>query len=1392
MPQGQTALDWVLGDEAAPKQTALDWVLGDESAPAPPDLSIPDIGAQARFSPQASSAESFAPPALEPGLGDYAKQAGSSFTSAALGGFGQIEKAALALPERVDRAKNWLSGIVGKEYSLIGLGEPAEKAARAMLGAQEPAGISLTRQIPEETRSKLGAKITEGTGTLAKAIAPGIPSLEEAAQSSHGFANLSNPAWWATQVPAMAGGLAPALAAGSVLGPPGFVLTMGVQGGEQMHDQVLQATGDEDKAAAAFWAGAAINGALGKVDAAALEGLIRIDAITNGLARKVVSFGASTAAAGGAGTAAGVASKAVEEQLAGKDLDLWKEIQDQLPANVVFALGLSAAGAMRGKGAEAGKAPETPGQAPIEAPPEIGTQTHTIPTSLEPGPSTPIGEHPPLPTDTAALPPETSGAEGSAQLEQAFHDRILEAAQRYHENPSPATRIQLAEAAQPKDPTPPEPPRPAIQKAAQDPTWRDLAATYEKASERGKLDVRDQLQDNLREFLTPQDIKDIATWEPGQAATEQPPAPSTEAPPQTAAEPPQSAAIRKPRAAELRASVEPPPRPQEPAAPPAESKPAEARPSVTSIKNATVDAERQTRGLDPIETTAARGYESHVWPEATKALDENPQAGEELVAELKQKPRPLTDVEDAVLLQTNIAATNESGKVSDLMLKAAEAGDTARVAELAARHSAISDRLLDIENASKHAGTETARGLAARRIMAAEDFSLAAMETAKRVANRGKPLSESQRAEIADIRRRLVAAEKAIAEFQARGETPKAAKQNGKVIQFLSTQADAARARIKARGARAMAGLDPVDLADRVIVGADYLAKDIRAFADWSSKMLGEFGDELKPHLQDIYDRAKTFLESTPKAAGSMQSRETRAANQIAEYRRKIDAKDFEPPPKRETAPPSPELRRLQANLERVRGEWRTGLLKDQLADRSLPEKAMDAIAKWRRGFLLSSPSTLAKLSAAGFERIAIAPVEEAIGAGVSKLAPKLASKAPSEGGASVKIEAHAITEAFTQGMRDAASTLKTGKSDLDVLHGKKALDMPRDVSDFLGAIHGALKAPTKRNAFTRSFEKRTAWAIRNGLDVTDPVVQSRIALDAYRDANRSIFMQDNRLVDAYKRGLQALEAKNKQTGKPSLLGKSAATVAKVMLPIVKIPTNIVAETAQYALGSVYGTAKLAHAYGKGIEKLSPYEADSIMRSIKKGSVGAAGLALGYFGADHLGGYYQRGKRDEGDVPFGSVRAFGVEIPSLLIHNPLLETLQIGATIRRVADSKLRKKDEDTQGLGAGTMAAALGLLEEVPFVREVTELGKMIDPMTRENALGNLVQGMTVPAGISWIARQIDRDERGDKIQRDTKTVGEHVIEGVPGLRETLTEKPEPHRPKLRLNTRSHSPSRR
>lgn len=723
---------------------------------------------------------------------------------------------------------------------------------------------------------------------------------------------------------------------------------------------------------------------------------------------------------------------------------------------------------------------------------------------------------------------------------------------------------------------------------------------------------------------------------------------------------------RSPEAPEVTKPVEPPPPPTEtpPQAGPvgmgaAVSEEFEHDPRTpTGIRNAIVDKERVKRGL-PEAMQAARRSFGEVWDRAMALIDRDPTTQDELLNTLRDKPRALTDTEDALVLHRQIDLQNEYGKATRDLAQAFDDGRLDDVARERVRVASLADKLLDIYNIGKTSGTETARGLSARRMMANEDFTLARMVTEKRAANQGKPLTDAQNAEI---------------------------------------------------------------------------------------------------------ERLNKIIERTQKALDDFQKREA-------------ERRGGGPPP---TTPPriDPELERIKADNERAKREYREGLARDRLKERTPAEKAMDWLVQLRQGFVLSGPTTLAKLVSAAIQRMVFTPTEEVVGAGLSKVIPSVASKAAREGGINARAEARALTEGFTVGMRDAWDVMRTGRSSLDIVYGKR-MRYPMAIPGlkYIGFLHGALKSATKRNEFARSFEKRASAAIAQGVDVSDPFVQASIGLEAYKDANRSIFLQDNRVVTAYKAALATLEKRARDTGKTPLAAKSIATTGKILLPIVRVPTNIVAETLQYATGSVTGSARLARAFAKGIENLQPAEADIIMRNLKKGSIGAAVLALGYLNADVIGGYYEPGKRKPQDVPFGRVRVYGHDIPSYLLHNPLLETLQVGATLRRLAESKLSKKDAEAQGIGWGIVGAGMGLLEEVPFLRETVELAKTFRAGERRQFLGELLKSLTVPQGVQWLAATQDVDQYGQPISRKPKTLAESVKTGIPGLREEVPVRPPPKR---------------
>ena len=229
-------------------------------------------------------------------------------------------------------------------------------------------------------------------------------------------------------------------------------------------------------------------------------------------------------------------------------------------------------------------------------------------------------------------------------------------------------------------------------------------------------------------------------------------------------------------------------------------------------------------------------------------------------------------------------------------------------------------------------------------------------------------------------------------------------------------------------------------------------------------------------------------------------------------------------------------------------------------------------------------------------------------------------------------------------------------------------------------------------------------------------------------------------------------------------------TLGSVLLPIRTVPMNVLAETFEWALGSMTGSAKLASAYARDIKTLPPEQADVIMRQLKKGSIGAALLAYGYFRWQSFGGFYEQGvKRDKKDVKPGSVRIGGEDIPAHRLHNNAVQTMQIGAMVGRVAHSKLHKKDLEERGIDKGVEAALLGLVNETPFAREMVDYGKLNNAYTRHQFVNEYAKGILVPRGVQEIAEHYDKNPAGEVIKRAPETLGETIETGIPGLRQRV-----------------------
>lgn len=180
-------------------------------------------------------------------------------------------------------------------------------------------------------------------------------------------------------------------------------------------------------------------------------------------------------------------------------------------------------------------------------------------------------------------------------------------------------------------------------------------------------------------------------------------------------------------------------------------------PQTTSTKNAVVDQERAARGLPPAVQPLRRSFGA-TWDDAMAKIDADPALQDKLLADLRANPRAATDTENALILHRQVDLQNEYGKATRDLAQAVDDGRAEDAATQRARVADLSDRLLDIYNIGKKVGTETGRGLAARRMLADQDFTLANMVTERRAASGGKRLTPRQEAETAQAHAEIATA----------------------------------------------------------------------------------------------------------------------------------------------------------------------------------------------------------------------------------------------------------------------------------------------------------------------------------------------------------------------------------------------------------------------------------------------------------------------------------------------------------------------------------------------------------------------------------------------------------------------------------------------------------
>lgn len=513
----------------------------------------------------------------------------------------------------------------------------------------------------------------------------------------------------------------------------------------------------------------------------------------------------------------------------------------------------------------------------------------------------------------------------------------------------------------------------------------------------------------------------------------------------------------------------------------------------------------------------------------------------------------------------------------------------------------------------------------------------------------------------------------------------------------------------------------------------------------------------------------------------ALQRKKVAMTRRAAGLEDRMDRQDFAPRPKRTVALDS-EAMQQQAELKKIEEEFKRRVARQKRRSENWLDRFLRRFKTFRMVGVLSWPTVFAHLSGAAIARIAVRPMEAATMSAV-RLIPgvkAIANKAPVWGtGFNVKAEKRAIMSA-KQGAKDAYDILFKGK---DVLHrnfgkdehlgatkwNENKIDATLEKSEeFTRRAHAAMKAITFRNEFERSMELQIQKGQEQGVDLDNPLVMQQYATLAFKDGERALMLQDNAVVEGFHAAVNRI-ATTKDPFGTEWEGKLIAALINDQLPIVKIPTNFVSEVFDYILGPYSGALKSVYAHKKvGIENLSQAHAEIISRELAKGFLGNALIALGYFTAKYVGGFRQPGEdRDEGDPEPLQTGPLGKE----WTHASIRDAVQFGATINRVQNSYLNSSSLERQGFPMGVFAATIGLIDEVPYIRQMTQLATLAHSRRKDLSFGAEAKNR-IPGAIQWTARQLDRDSKGELVDRKAEGFGDQIATGIPGLRQGVPTK--------------------
>lgn len=390
----------------------------------------------------------------------------------------------------------------------------------------------------------------------------------------------------------------------------------------------------------------------------------------------------------------------------------------------------------------------------------------------------------------------------------------------------------------------------------------------------------------------------------------------------------------------------------------------------TGIKNAAVDAERQSRGQEPI-LGPTRLRNQVVWDATMEKIDKDAGWQDRVIEEFKDKPRTPTPEEIVALDHRYVELQGEYAKSVSEGSKHFEEGSALLVEEAKLRSAFYESKLNELEQVSRKIGAEWGRSGQMRQRLMREDYSLAAMESKMRAAKGFEPLTSAEHTTIRSLNEKLVAAEKKAADVEAQanqrialveaqkalaeaktqagqlGYEPRLLARAERFAVFMDKQSAAASKRLRERLSRVSAGIDPTMLADVAIIGAAKITRGVVDSAKWIDEMARDYGEWIREHKDEAWAASqKAFDELSAKNLGAepgvrMASSElARLIREKEELQARLALEDYSPRRSKPVREIDRETASARAEVMLLREQFSRELAKENYRRKGNAEKA--------------------------------------------------------------------------------------------------------------------------------------------------------------------------------------------------------------------------------------------------------------------------------------------------------------------------------------------------------------------------------------------------------------------------------------------------------------------